>query len=177
MTWPTHTVFGISALWLLAPLPPELVGYDFGTLAAFAAFGALLPDLDASDSKIKHLKLLGTQLTPFFLPSQVIHRSDRHRGILHSLAGLSMAAGVSMPLTLWVGRAPVVALLLGYASHLAGDACTRTDIPLLYPRKGRYFLLPARLRIVTGSDVEEVFFAVFACLSLVLLVSSTSVGL
>ncbi len=59
MTWPTHAFFGVSALWILAPLPPEIMRYDFGTLAAFAAFGALLPDLDASESKLKHLKLLG----------------------------------------------------------------------------------------------------------------------
>jgi len=54
MTWPTHALFGISMLWLSAPLPPELVGYDVGTLDAVAALGALLPDLDASESKIKH---------------------------------------------------------------------------------------------------------------------------
>jgi hypothetical protein len=47
MTWPTHTIFGISTLWLLMPFPSDFIGYDFGTLAAFAALGALLPDLDA----------------------------------------------------------------------------------------------------------------------------------
>ncbi len=25
MTWPTHTLFGISTLWLLAPVPPEVL--------------------------------------------------------------------------------------------------------------------------------------------------------
>jgi hypothetical protein len=74
-------MFGISALWLLAPIPPEVFGYDMGALVVCAAFGALLPNLDASESKIKHLKLLGTQLTPFFLLSQVVHRSDQHRGL------------------------------------------------------------------------------------------------
>ena len=88
MTWPTHAFFGISTLWLLAPLPPEVIGYDFGTLAAFAAFGALLPDLDATESKIKHLKLFGTSFKPFLLASQIIHWSDQHRGLLHSLTGL-----------------------------------------------------------------------------------------
>jgi membrane-bound metal-dependent hydrolase YbcI (DUF457 family) len=67
MTWPTHALFGISTLWLLAPLPPEIVGYDMGTLAAGAALGALLPDLDASESKIKHLKVLGTNFKPFLI--------------------------------------------------------------------------------------------------------------
>lgn len=118
MTWTTHTLFGISALWLLAPLPPQALGYDLGTLAACAALGALLPDLDASESKIKHFKLPGTQFKPFLLPAQVIHRSDQHRGLLHSLWGLSMAGACVLPLAFCIGWAPVTALLLGYASHL-----------------------------------------------------------
>ena len=85
MTWPTHTLFGITTLCLLVPLPPEIIGYDFGTLAAFAALGALLPDLDATESKIKHLKLLGTQFKPLLLPAQIINLTDQHRGLLHSL--------------------------------------------------------------------------------------------
>lgn len=55
MTWPTHALLGINSLWLLAPLPPEI------------------------------LKLLGTNFKPFLLPAQVVHRSDQHRGLLHSL--------------------------------------------------------------------------------------------
>lgn len=63
MTWPTHTLLGVNMLWLLTPLPPESIGYNFGTLAACAALGALLPDLDAPQSKIKHLKLLEPTLS------------------------------------------------------------------------------------------------------------------
>ena len=59
MTWATNTLFGISTLWLLAPLPPEVLTYELGTLAACAALGAFVPDLDASELKIKHLKLPG----------------------------------------------------------------------------------------------------------------------
>jgi membrane-bound metal-dependent hydrolase YbcI (DUF457 family) len=90
MTWPTHTLFGISTLWLLAPLPPETLQANMGVLAAAAAFGALLPDLDASESKIKHLKIPNTQIKPFLLPALVVSRSDQHRGLLHSLAGWGM---------------------------------------------------------------------------------------
>lgn len=55
MTWPTHSLIGINFLWLLTPLPPGTLAYDMGTLAAVTVLGALLPDLDASESKIKHL--------------------------------------------------------------------------------------------------------------------------
>ena len=88
MRWYAHALFGISSLWLLTPLlnQGDAAGVaNIGVLAACAAFGALLPDLDASDSKIKHLKLAGTSFKPFLLPSHIIHHSDRHRGLLHSL--------------------------------------------------------------------------------------------
>ena len=155
MTWSTHALFGISALWLLAWVPPELLRYDIGTLAAVAALGALLPDLDASESKIKHLKLLGSNLKPFLLPAQVVSRSDQHRGLLHSLAGLAMVSLMVSPAFFWMGWAPVVALLLGYASHLVADAATKSGIVLLYPRLTRFYLLPQKCRITTGSSAEE----------------------
>ena len=162
MRWPTHTLFGISALWLLAPLPPELLAYDFGTLAACAALGALLPDLDASESKIKHLKVLGTQFKPFLLPAQVVHGTEQHRGLLHSLAGLGMIGVMAAPAIWWVGWAPVVAFWLGYASHLLADSATKSGIRLIYPNKRRYHLLPPNWRITTGSLAEEVLIPLLA---------------
>lgn len=156
MTWPTHALLGISTLWLLSPLPLEMTGYDMGTLAACATFGALLPDLDASESKIKHLKLLGTQIKPFFLPSQVIHKTDQHRGLLHSLMGFGMVAVVFGSLIWWVGWAPIAALLLGYASHLLADSATKSGLRLFYPRHDRFYLMPVGWRITTGSSVEDV---------------------
>jgi membrane-bound metal-dependent hydrolase YbcI (DUF457 family) len=117
--------------------------------------GALLPDLDASHSKIKHLKLLGTQFKPFLLPALIVNRTDRHRGLLHSLWGLVFVAIVVSPLALWLSWTPVVALLTGYGSHLAADAMTKTGIRLLYSQPERFYLLPAKWRITTGSSTEE----------------------
>jgi inner membrane protein len=158
MTWPTHVLFGISALWLLVPFPPEFIGYDFGTLAACAALGALLPDLDARESKIKHLKLLGTQFKPFMLAAQIIHQTDQHRELLHSLWGIAFITIITSPLMVWIGWAPVVSLLLGYISHLAADAMTKSGIRLLYPRTRHFHLLPIQWRITTGSYAEEALF-------------------
>lgn len=162
MTWPTHALLGINSLWLLAPLPPELLGYDLGTLAACAAFGALLPDLDASESKIKHLKILGTGFKPFLLPAQFVSRTDQHRGLLHSLWGLGFITFITAPSLFWIGWAPVVALLLGYASHLLGDAATKSGIRLLYPSKVRFHALPSSLRVTTGSFAEEAMLPLLA---------------
>lgn len=176
MTWPTHTLLGISTLWLLTPLPPELLAYDFGTLSMCAAFGALLPDLDASESKIKHLKIPGTHFKPFLLPAQVVHRTDQHRGLLHSLWGLGMAALIVAPATWWTGWAPAVALLLGYASHLFGDAATKSGIRLFYPSKSRVYVLPHHLRFTTGSFAEEALLPVLSLMVASLLLTHWPFG-
>ena len=159
MTWPTHALLGLNSLWLLAPLPIELLGYNIGTLAVCATLGALLPDLDASESKIKHLKIPGTGFKPFMVPAQVVHRTSQHRGVLHSCWGLGMITLMATPFMLWVGWAPVVALLLGYSSHLLGDSATRSGLRLLYPNPRRFHLLPKALGITTGSQAEEVLAA------------------
>ena len=169
MTWPTHALLGINSLWLLAPIPLELVGYDFGTLAACAVLGSLLPDLNASESKIKHLKLLGTAFKPFLLPARIVSWTDQHRGLLHSFWGLGMTTVFIAPLVFWVGWAPVVALLLGYGSHLLGDSATKSGIRLFYPRADRFYLLPKKLRFTTGSLAEDVLMAPLGVMSISLL--------
>src|SRR5690348_665061 len=125
MRWHTHVLFGISTLWLLSPLP-QSPSIDFGVLSACAAFGALLPDLDASESKIKHLRIGDMEL--FALPAQVLHQTLGHRGFLHSLWGLTTLAVLALPIAWFWDWRPWVALTLGYASHLAADACTKSGI-------------------------------------------------
>ena len=58
---------------------------------------------------------------------------------------------------------------MGYGSHLAADACTKSGIPFLYPRKKRYHLLPRSLRFTTGSLAEDVLFVLLTLFALVLL--------
>ena len=151
MTWRTHALAGAGSVWLMAVLPGGIAfSADVsnpGLLAAVAALGALLPDLDAAESKIKHLSP-GWGITPFSLPSLILHRAFGHRGLLHSAAGLALFTFLfALPLGCRWGWQLSLALTLGYASHLAADACTRTGIPFLYPNRHRYFLpptLPAR---------------------------------
>jgi inner membrane protein len=136
-------------------------------LIVAAMAGALLPDLDAAESKLKHLSVAG--IKPFYLPALVIHRQLGHRGLAHSLAGLAIVSLSALSLAVWTGWQVPVALTLGYASHLLGDASTRSGVPLLYPNKNRYFLLPKALRFTTGSQAEEVLFPFLAILVLSLL--------
>src|SRR5262249_20655923 len=138
MLWRTHVLGGLSSLWLLT-LVPNLVQSDtLPLLAVAASFGALLPDLDAEQSKLRSLSLAGVQ--PFALPSTAIHRTFGHRGLLHSLLGLAGVGLLSVGLSFWWGGLPSLSLSLGYASHLLLDACTRSGVPLFYPNKRRFHL-------------------------------------
>ncbi len=77
-----------------------------------------------------------------------------------------------MPLALWIGGAPLLALLLGYDSHLIAVAATKNGIPLWYPHGARRHLLPKPWRITTGSQAEEIVFIVTAAFALLLLLQS-----
>ena len=129
----------------------------------------MVPDLDAVESKIKHVKVIN--IKPLVPVSRAINRDFGHRGLLHSLWGWLIWTTLILPLGAVSGWLPVASLSLGYASHLAGDASTRTGIPLFYPQRTNYHLLPIRIRIVTGSEYEEVFFVVFALLDVCLLMA------
>ena len=137
---------------------PELLA----PLGALAALGALLPDLDASQSQIKHLTIAG--VTPFAPLAVLLNRTLGHRSLLHSLVGWGAATLLLLPLALVAGVGVPLALSLGYASHLATDACTKSGIPFFYPSRKRYHLLPRPLRLTTGSMAEEAVFALFAVL-------------
>lgn len=180
MTWRTHAAGGLASLWLLAPLPGVLTDNDLGALAAAAALGALLPDLDAADSKARRLALGGVR--PLEPLGGALHGLFGHRDFLHSLPGwLGLGAGC-LVLGLWTPwpnsswQVPV-ACFAGYGSHLALDACTVSGIPLLPERRGdgrwglgrRRHLLPRRFRLVTGSDAEDIVFALLALAALALL--------
>ncbi len=149
-------------------------GSSPGLLVGAAALGALLPDLDATHSTIKYLRLGGRfqpfSIQPFRLPAHVLSHQLGHRGPLHSLAGIALLwLWLGLPTLLWLGWQPALALALGMLSHLLGDASTKSGVPILYPRPGRWHLLPKDLRLTTGSPEEDVVFGVLLLPLLLLL--------
>ena len=156
----THALAGVASLWCLQLYPSLLQPEQLAPLSLLAALGALLPDLDASQSQIKHLSIAG--VTPFAPIAILLNRTLGHRGLLHSALGWGIATLILIPLAFFGGITVPLALSLGYASHLATDACTKSGIPFLYPSRKRYHLLPRPLRLTTGSMAEEAVFAFFA---------------
>ena len=163
----THAFAGICSLWLLVPIPHLLTHENFSPLITVAAVGALIPDLDATQSLIRSTQVAG--IRPFVPIAALLHGTFGHRGLIHSAFGLLLfCLLVALPLVFWWGTVPSLVLAVGYASHLAADACTKSGIPLLYPRKARFHLLPSPLRLSTGSQAEDAVLAVFAMLALML---------
>lgn len=166
----THALLGAGSIWLLSAVSGAVTNANVAPLCAIAAFGALLPDLDASQSMVRSLKV--GSVRPFAALGFVAHRQWGHRALLHSPVGLVAFAGLCVPVGLLCRPLPAAALWLGYASHLAGDACTRTGIPGWPNRPDRkIFLLPPRFRLVTGSPAEERMVPLFAVAVLLLLLS------
>ena len=166
MLWRTHLFAGVNTLWLLR-LVPEVVTPDrFPLLVTCAAFGSLLPDLDASSSKIRSLSVFGVR--PFSPLGDVLHKRWGHRGFLHSPPALLWFGALLLPLALFWSLPYALALWLGFASHLAMDALTPSGIPLWRDRR-KLHLLPPRLRIVTGSDIEEIVLVILLLAAFLLL--------
>ena len=157
MTWRTHVLAGLNSLWLIQVISPTAVAELLPTLALAATLGALLPDLDAARSKLRYWQIAGIE--PFLVPSRTLHRTLGHRGAMHSLTGLLFVGLILLPtlaLFGWSSWPIAVALWLGYASHLVLDACTRSGIPLRWPARNTFHLLPATLRFTTGSPMEGI---------------------
>jgi membrane-bound metal-dependent hydrolase YbcI (DUF457 family) len=99
------------------PFLPKDDSAAIAIAAVFCVIGALAPDLDAVESKIKHVKVIG--ITPFVPVSRAINREYGHRGLLHSLRGWIGWTLLILPLGAVIGWIHVAALSLGYVSHLS----------------------------------------------------------
>ena len=162
----THMLGGLSTLWLLQPIPGALTSDSLLPLCLLATLGALLPDLDAEVSLLSSVKI--GAIRPLAPISSLLYRQWGHRGPLHSPKLLALILVPALLIGLAFGSALFgLALWLGYASHLALDACTKTGIPK-WPRAGRLWLLPPLLRFVTGSEAEDRLFLVLGCLVIAL---------
>lgn len=160
MLGPTHALAGATSAGLL--LVKGNTNYPFILLAAIAAIAALLPDLDGSESTIENVKLLGFK--PLKFPGWLIDKLFAHRGFLHSLMAMVFLIFVLLGFFSWLPKEIVLAITLGYASHIVTDSLTPLGLPWLYPLEWRGRLLPKWLAIRTGSIGETLFFVLLLVL-------------
>ena len=139
-------------------------------LVVVGMIAGLAPDLDASDAMLKHWSFnlgsrkSGFKVKPFFFISLIANIFFKHRGFLHSAWALIIFSIVALLLSYIFGLAGcwgfTAAIFLGYLSHLILDSMTPSGIPLW--GKEKLHVLPEKLRIKTGSYMENLFLAVFA---------------
>ncbi len=146
----THVAVGTVAYAGLA----TLFGGDVsGAALGAAALGSLLPDVDTPSSRA------GFCVYPLAL---WLERKFGHRTVTHSITGIGVFALLFAPLLLfgW-GHVLFMALVCGFTFHLAGDACTKAGIPLMWPRRERWvFPGDAKFRLKTGSMAEWIVLGV-----------------
>ena len=156
----THAIFGVAAFAgfsLLTGEEPPLYAYPAAAVAAW------IPDVDNPRSRLgnglsrRKNPLLNAATRPLSWALRTLSftlvRTVGHRTLTHSFLGVALFAVLVSPLA---PLAPGLygALLAGYVSHLAADALNTPGVPLLWPVKWRFRLLPGGMR--SGGAAEFV---------------------
>jgi len=136
----THLAFGLLAALVFLP---EVSGAYVVIFVLVALLGALLPDVDHPNSFIN--ERLGF--------TKVFSWLFSHRGLLHGLFGVLLFGGIAVYFNNFVAKA----LVVGYVSHLFGDALTNEG---LHPIPFVDFGVHGPVR--TGSFSEKIVF-LFIC--------------
>jgi endonuclease YncB( thermonuclease family) len=154
----THLIFA-ECCWFATS---AIFDVHYGTSAVLvAAVASILPDADYPKS------WLGHQLGSI---SEDLNRLFGHRSFLHSLLALAFATCLlGFPLWWTAGSSsPMLAVFVGYGSHLFADMMTLGGVQLFWPSR-LIAVFPGRdeYRVVSGGHSERIFVAlalVFALL-------------
>lgn len=160
MTARTHNAFAVASLITVAAFfPPENINVLTLILCLVGTtVGALIPDMDTSGNYLWGLlpqgDILGSYLRRIFY---------KHRTITHSLLGFFLIfKSLEWLLTKLLNPGFVdpyvilVAIMIGYASHLLSDSLTEEGIPLLFPLHLTFGIPPIKkVRIKTGGWFEN----------------------
>lgn len=160
MTARTHDLFAFATLVTTTALfPPNSVSLPtLMTSLVGNIVGGLIPDMDQASNKLYDL-LPGSDFT-----GKVVGKLFMgHRNISHSLLGgylLYKLLEFVLPRlvnTHYVDpHILLVAIMLGFASHLLADSITREGIPLFFPFSVKIGFPPFKfLRVTTDSWVEH----------------------
>lgn len=143
----THALLGVTAAVAAHAYAPYLsAALPHLGIALFAAgIGALLPDLDADEGLLR--QVTRTARSDGCLGRLVSWIMPAHRGVTHSgLAALAMILLARAWPHAWI-----IALAVGYVSHLLADMLTQGGVPVLWPLRWRLSLLP----LTTGGLAER----------------------
>lgn len=178
MTGNTHAAIGAATGMGMVYVTGADTWTDILISVGLACFAALLPDLDAENSKLQNVLI--PKMSPKFrkavffavafllilvhlmipeMPFYVIlialflfvAVALPHRSITHSalmIAYVGWTVNLISPEWMWV-------FVAGYASHLIADMLTVSGIPLFWPIKQKFSLSQIGIRIKTGTIVDR----------------------
>ncbi|MGI8650873.1 MAG: metal-dependent hydrolase [Rubrobacter sp.] len=165
----THSIFGVAALagaGLALGIEPPVWAYPVAAVAAW------LPDVDNPRSKLgnglsrRKNPLLNGVTRPISwglrAASFGLFRTVGHRTLTHSLLGLFL---FFLPVYLLLGFSPALqlALLAGVGSHIVADALNTWGVPVLWPIKKNFRLIPRGIR--SGGAAELIVAALMVGVS------------
>lgn len=154
----THAIFGVAALagaGLALGVEPPVWAYPVAAVASW------LPDVDNPRSRLgnglskRKNPLLNAVTRPVSWGLQTasfgLFRTVGHRTLTHSLLGLLLFC---LPVYLLLGFSPALqlALVAGVASHVVADALNTWGVPLLWPIKKNFRLIPGGFK--SGGAME-----------------------
>lgn len=135
----THALAGLCIGLAMAQTSQPLGGVAMGLAASV---GALLPDIDHPRSIVgRRAGFIGGAL----------RLAISHRGMLHSGIAAAIVVLVAL-LAPAVARSYALAAAAGYSSHILLDALTVQGVPLFWPSRRRFSILPLR----TGGLIEMI---------------------
>ena len=159
MTSKTHEAGAFGALLTgYAYLRPTMSLVTIVTALIANLVGSLLPDIDQNSNRLWDMipggNFIGKYMKKVFLG---------HRSLSHSLLGMFLVYEGSVWLIPklfnhdFVNTGIVIlALLIGYGSHLLLDSLTEEGLPLLFPLKYKFGFPPfKKLRMRTGHFMEK----------------------
>lgn len=150
MTGNTHILGGIASSLALV----QVTQYDPFVLAGASVFGALLPDICHTGSKIGRT---------FPIVSKMVNHLFGHRSLTHSLLFLLLMAFVMYKYI--PNESITVGILIGMISHYVLDMFTKKGIKLLFPLN---IMVRFPITTRTGSKVEHIVAVLLSVLCLYL---------
>jgi inner membrane protein len=181
VTGKTHKVIGItvSLAYYFGATNAHYAPAMFGAVVIGSYFGALLPDIDQPFGDIWDSLPFGHTVAK--IPGTIL----KHRNLSHSLFGAVVFNSlVFLVLRMFPGywgidiKPVLIAVVIGYLSHLLADAFTVEGIPILYPWH-RNFGIPPKpfegIRIITGAWFENlVLFPLFNIALILIIIGNWS---
>jgi len=160
MTGRTHDAIAFASLITIATLnqPTTLNLATLTSCVVANIVGGTLPDIDQASNRLWNMLPFGDHISKVLSKIFMGHRTFTHSiiGFLFFYYSLQFLIPKLLNPAYINGELVFISFLIGYVSHLIGDAVTKEGLPLLFPLKIKFGFPPLRfLRITAGNWIEN----------------------